>query len=417
MDQSSQVAMSTKSHTFAKVGIVVLVALFGIAGAAWGFLRYSLSPEAKILESFDRLSTIKSASYEGSAHIKGELGSAKNKFNGTLSLLGTPAAAAKKAEVTITVKGKFEQKTKEVTNFENNITTLAKTDEKEYPSFSLDFSNIESVSYVRIPKIPALLGFDFSGINNQWISFDPQKLKDQLEVQMNPLMDKPADEPLKQKKSSVILENLKRTAAVQPPITVTKKLKSEKINGVTVQPYIFILNKKNAFMILDKLAQNQAETNVTLKDVEDVKKMMNEMTKFEGKIWVGTKDILPYHVQLTIVTLEDSSAKPIELTIDYSQKDFNKSMNIVAPKESMTIEDAIAFVSEKFKEQQQIMNPPESEISTSTVDLYQIDTDGDKLTDGNEVHQYHTNPLQKDTDGDGYDDGMEVKSGHDPLKR
>ncbi len=42
------------------------------------------------------------------------------------------------------------------------------------------------------------------------------------------------------------------------------------------------------------------------------------------------------------------------------------------------------------------------------------DTDGDGLTDGQEVLLYHTNPVLVDTDGDGIPDGVEVKLGSDP---
>jgi outer membrane protein OmpA-like peptidoglycan-associated protein len=45
------------------------------------------------------------------------------------------------------------------------------------------------------------------------------------------------------------------------------------------------------------------------------------------------------------------------------------------------------------------------------------DTDGDGLSDGDEVNKYHTDPLKADTDGDGLSDGDEVKKHHtDPLK-
>ncbi|WP_294428198.1 InlB B-repeat-containing protein [uncultured Treponema sp.] len=37
------------------------------------------------------------------------------------------------------------------------------------------------------------------------------------------------------------------------------------------------------------------------------------------------------------------------------------------------------------------------------------DTDGDGLTDWDEIHKYYTDPSNKDTDGDGWDDGTEVK--------
>lgn len=45
------------------------------------------------------------------------------------------------------------------------------------------------------------------------------------------------------------------------------------------------------------------------------------------------------------------------------------------------------------------------------------DTDGDGLSDGDEVLKYHTDPLKADTDGDGLSDGAEVMTHHtDPLK-
>ncbi len=45
------------------------------------------------------------------------------------------------------------------------------------------------------------------------------------------------------------------------------------------------------------------------------------------------------------------------------------------------------------------------------------DTDGDGLTDGQEVNQYKTDPLKADTDGDGLSDGQEVTTTKtDPLK-
>ena len=42
------------------------------------------------------------------------------------------------------------------------------------------------------------------------------------------------------------------------------------------------------------------------------------------------------------------------------------------------------------------------------------DTDGDSLTDGDEVNVHSTNPLLADTDGDGFDDDREIFIGTDP---
>ena len=43
------------------------------------------------------------------------------------------------------------------------------------------------------------------------------------------------------------------------------------------------------------------------------------------------------------------------------------------------------------------------------------DTDGDGLTDWEEVKRYHTDPHLADTDCDGVGDGDEVQNGTDPL--
>jgi len=51
--------------------------------------------------------------------------------------------------------------------------------------------------------------------------------------------------------------------------------------------------------------------------------------------------------------------------------------------------------------------------STTAADLT-LDTDGDGLTDYDEINIYHTSPYLEDTDSDGIPDGVEVKNGTDP---
>ena len=53
----------------------------------------------------------------------------------------------------------------------------------------------------------------------------------------------------------------------------------------------------------------------------------------------------------------------------------------------------------------------EAELGT---DPHKADTDGDGLSDGDEVLKYGTNPLNPDTDVDGYPDGVEVRGGYNP---
>ncbi len=61
-----------------------------------------------------------------------------------------------------------------------------------------------------------------------------------------------------------------------------------------------------------------------------------------------------------------------------------------------------------------LKNKEEKELGT---DPHNPDTDGDGLSDGDEVLKYHTDPLKKDSDGDGLTDGEEVLKYHtDPNK-
>ncbi len=52
-----------------------------------------------------------------------------------------------------------------------------------------------------------------------------------------------------------------------------------------------------------------------------------------------------------------------------------------------------------------LTNDEEKKLGT---DPHKADTDGDGLSDGDEVNRYHTNPLSVDSDGDGLSDGDEV---------
>lgn len=57
----------------------------------------------------------------------------------------------------------------------------------------------------------------------------------------------------------------------------------------------------------------------------------------------------------------------------------------------------------------------DSQEKTLGTDPFKADTDGEGLTDGDEVLIWKTDPLNPDTDGDGYSDGLEVKGGFNPL--
>ncbi|MSR85167.1 hypothetical protein EXS71_01880 [Candidatus Uhrbacteria bacterium] len=63
-------------------------------------------------------------------------------------------------------------------------------------------------------------------------------------------------------------------------------------------------------------------------------------------------------------------------------------------------------------DQDGLTNDQELQLGT---DAQKADTDGDGLSDGDEIVKYGTNPINPDSDGDTYPDGSEVQKEYNPL--
>lgn len=58
---------------------------------------------------------------------------------------------------------------------------------------------------------------------------------------------------------------------------------------------------------------------------------------------------------------------------------------------------------------------PNAEEETLGLNARELDTDGDALSDYDEVRVWKTDPKKVDTDGDGFRDAVEIVSGNNPL--
>ena len=87
------------------------------------------------------------------------------------------------------------------------------------------------------------------------------------------------------------------------------------------------------------------------------------------------------------------------------------NITLTDPEKADTDEDGI-IDSEEDPDEDGINNRDEIDLGTSPINS---DTDRDNLTDYEELYQYHTDPLLEDTDGDGLTDYDDVKLGFSPL--
>lgn len=83
-----------------------------------------------------------------------------------------------------------------------------------------------------------------------------------------------------------------------------------------------------------------------------------------------------------------------------------------APISPATADDVILFGEPSDSDADNLDNSRERIIGT---DPNNWDTDGDELSDGDEVIIWKTDPLRPDTDQDSYPDGVEVKNGYSPT--
>lgn len=101
-------ASSTKSHTWAKVLAVAVLVSLAAASGAWAFLRYSRSPSAKILQSFQNLQKVEAANFEGELTVKGSLVAIPFSFNSDDLPPALTRATLAKPPITVTKRFRVE---------------------------------------------------------------------------------------------------------------------------------------------------------------------------------------------------------------------------------------------------------------------------------------------------------------------
>ena len=106
---------------------------------------------------------------------------------------------------------------------------------------------------------------------------------------------------------------------------------------------------------------------------------------------------------------------PIEIPIVYLGGETGQllfKLNGVGQDNAIVQIDSITITTDDDADHDGLTYAQETALGT---DPRYADTDGDGISDGDEVNVYHTNPLLADTDGDGISDGDEIAAGTDPL--
>lgn len=106
-------------------------------------------------------------------------------------------------------------------------------------------------------------------------------------------------------------------------------------------------------------------------------------------------------------TVSDTSLE-VAPTPTYQTPAVSQSATVTA----RTNNDAILFGELTDTDKDGLSDMRERELGTG---INSLDSDGDTVSDSDEVLVWKTNPLSSDTDGDSYPDGTEIKNGYNPL--
>ncbi|MEK7644400.1 MAG: hypothetical protein AAB390_03810 [Patescibacteria group bacterium] len=114
-----------------------------------------------------------------------------------------------------------------------------------------------------------------------------------------------------------------------------------------------------------------------------------------------------------IIPDQGTSVNDIVIPAEGAENESNKIVNnpAIVPPEPPTPDDNILFGEPLDTDGDSLTDDQEKESGTNA---FNWDSDGDELSDGDEVNNWKTDPLSEDTDKDTFLDGMEVKNGYNP---
>jgi len=385
--------------------LAVLLVVAGVSAAFWGYQKiFASAPEAILFQAIENTEKMESGTINVRADITvrpPEVGD-----GGAFAFGG-----ADEFTTTVNIKTDFEP----VDDFVKSSTEISLTVPTgvEVPligaaSFTPVF-NIVSVNkdgfYLKIIGLPANPFIDFSNINNKWIYFGFDELKNQgisfdAEGEDGDALEDNYDK---------ILEILKNNFFFD-----LEKLPDGMVGEESAYYIIGSFNQTNfkAFLIaLDEFTQENDIKGLEVADLDNLDEDLKDLKKLDAEFWVTKKDKLP---KKTVLTVQIANEKEGEFDVDVEMTfdNFNQPVNIVAPDTFRPFLEVMEELQEEMMSG--MMGDPTMVIDAGPGIDITIDSDNDGLPDYFEGI-FGTDVFDVDSDGDGYLDGEEAKNHYNPM--
>ncbi len=305
-------AGSKKQKFIIFIGIAVVVFLFG-SSAFGGYYYYQTIPTRAIKKAQENLDHVESVKYDVIS-----------------SIIIKTDEYGESGDISATAQGAFDKIDKEdikkYVDLNANVGMDVETSTEEgidiltqNSVFTASFKTVNNISYVKLDipiMISSFLPFYDNIINNQWVEFDQQSLKeftnDSVGIDIS-ISSQLFDEAISKLKEYNLLE--------------AEYVKSEEINGVETRRLSFSVNEDELARFFDDNYES-GENSIETFDA------MKEMT---GECWIGKKDGFIYRIDVNMDLDYGESEGMITMKAEFS--DFNKPINVTVPVETKKYEE------------------------------------------------------------------------------
>ncbi len=273
-------------------------------------------------------------------------------------------------------------------------------------------------AYIRFTNIPNIPLVSLDSFKNQWLAL-PAQPSESLQAIAAGQIPTTVDVGGFVQKFSALWATLDVTKIIQSTDT-------EVVGEIPMIHYQMTLTPEMVVAILDVLAGQVLDAQERVAVGQQIGSAIGSVPL---ELWIGRKDYHIYRVKAT-PTITVGQQKAV-LVLEQTMDRFDEPVSVEAPVDAKPIEQVLtqvlgagilpgvtpsdpeAVAQGPDNDFDGLSDEQERQLGTNSSNA---DTDGDGLTDGDEINKYRSNPLQSDSDGDGLSDGDEAyRWSSDPL--
>ncbi len=331
----------------------------------------------------------------------------------------TRAGADTRKVTTVYTTGKVDLRKPDAINHQTAFRVVNVEQGKEYTDLSGEIRHVERVTYLTYhPPGPTVPGVNFSS-NGTWVAFEEGEFGawGSLIPGVEP---PPIDFTLSSSRwSPEAVERLRLLFSVADVFVVSYDDLTEQIEGRNTRIIDARFDHGAIRSFLYGLIRAKEGREPSDDERLDAEMRARQLERLTVRLWIGVEDHLLYRIQAAGAFVQPDSNHLIPIDIRFDFFDFDVPTNIESPQRTIVFSELVratlstslfgnagAFLSQPFVNAQTARLPVQK-IEPST------DADGDGLDALMETF-YGTDANHADTDGDGMSDGEEVVKNRNP---